>query len=366
MTTDLANIDELKEYLQKTPFASDGIDVLSGGTGNFACRVTLRAPYEGVSTAIVKHAKAYIFSTRDTSRLPFGLQRQKYEVEALKQVKSLLPADSLVTVPKVYFFDDKENVIIMEDSGLHSVPFKQLVMNGRCAPELGTKIGTALGDFLGKLHSWGKENISQVVDSFGAHQEAKTLSGWATYGRLVSTLDGSEELEALSGSALNVSAEDLDVVRDVGEKTQKVMLSAQETFLMGDFWPGNILVCLDDSGDLQRMYVIDWELTKPGLAGWDIGQLLAELDLLRRFHPSEREPVSKAISSFYESYSQAYPTDLDLWKTAVTHWGNHLVVWTPRVVWGDKQTTRETVLSGVKMIVDGQNGSSEDIYRLLM
>ncbi|THV06613.1 hypothetical protein K435DRAFT_815972 [Dendrothele bispora CBS 962.96] len=362
-TVDLSNVSELKEYLEITPFACDDFEVLSGGTGNFVCRIKLRSPYEGSSTAVVKHAKPYVFSTRNTERYPFALERQRFEVESLRLVKEWLPPDSFVTVPEVHLFDEKESVIIMEDSGQNSVTFKEFILRGRCSPEVGTRIGSALGEFLGQLHVWGKDNLSKVVELLGPNEPAKKISGWATYGRLVSTLKGDDNLDALSGAPLGIPEDQLEIIKDVGEKTQQIMLSAEESFLMGDFWTGNILLQLDEADNVKRIYVIDWELAKPGLCGWDLGQLAAELDLLRRFHPSQKEVASNAISSFYQSYSRVHAGDIALYRTAVTHWGNHLVVWTPRVAWGDRDTTRQTVLSGVEMIIEGQNGAEEKIYK---
>jgi len=267
----------------------------------------------------------------------------------------------------------------MEDSGENSVSLKDFIMQGRCSLDVAATIGDALGKFLGQLHVRGSEHISQVLQLFGSNQQAKQISGWATYGRLVSTLKGEDNLDALSGTPLNVPEDKLEIIRDVGQRTQQIMMEAEESvsylvssynlelinsqFLMGDFWTGNILLQLDQADVVKRIYVIDWELAKPGLCGWDLGQLLAELDLLRRFHPSQKEVASNVISSFYQSYSQVHPSDLELYRTALTHWGNHLVVWTPRVPWGDKETTRQTVLSGVEIIVEGQNAEAETIYK---
>lgn len=70
---DLANLDDLTEYLRATPFASSAIHVLTGGGGNFACRLQLVSPYQGRSTVVLKHAKPYIFTMVS---YPFSLERQ--------------------------------------------------------------------------------------------------------------------------------------------------------------------------------------------------------------------------------------------------------------------------------------------------
>ncbi|KAK7058573.1 CTD phosphatase Fcp1 [Paramarasmius palmivorus] len=352
---DLANPSDLQEYLASTPFAAEELEVLTGGTANPAFRVILKTPYEGHKTLVVKHGKPYF--TTSQGKYPFALERQNFEVESLKNVAALLPADSLVTVPKVHLFDEKENVIIMDDCGAQSITLKQFVLDGKCTFDLAEKIGSAVGTFLGGLHhTWGKNNSARLLEALRKNEQGKTISSWAIYGRLVQTLTpGGDPTSLVCDEPPEVSEEDKKTLERVAKTMSEAILSANDTFVMGDFWPGNILLAFDESGQIERIFVIDWELAKPGLQGLDVGQFCAEIDLLRRFHPELAEGVSsKIISSFFQSYSYLDESNNDkdnLYRTAVTHWGAHLVVWTPRVSWGSKDETRRVVKAGVEQIV---------------
>ncbi|EEB96448.1 hypothetical protein MPER_04420 [Moniliophthora perniciosa FA553] len=157
-----------------------------------------------------------------------------------------------------------------------------------------------------------------------------------------------------------VGEEEKKVLEEVAKTVIEGIMSAEENFVMGDFWPGNILLD-SESDEIRRIFVIDWELAKPGLQGLDVGQFCAEVDLLRRFYPENKAVSSRIISSFYRSYSSLDKSNGadSLYRTAVTHWGAHLVVWTPRVSWGGQDETRKVVKAGVDQIVnvDRDDGS---------
>ncbi|KAE9409172.1 hypothetical protein BT96DRAFT_984905 [Gymnopus androsaceus JB14] len=341
---DLANLNDLTEYLQTTPFASSAIHVLTGGTGNFACRLQLLSPYQG--------------------RYPFSLERQKFEVEALRIVEASIPSTSFVSVPKVHFFDEKESVIIMDDCGVHSTTLKQFVLDRKCTSDLADKIGSQLGMFLRLIHGINRERNPDVCDVFAGNAEAKRISAWATYGRLVSTLNGKDALPALIDPALHIEEEDMKMISEVVERTSTMISEAKDTFTMGDFWPGNILLSLDPhTGNVEGIDVVDWELSKTGLPGLDLGQFTAEVDLLRKFYPSFEDSGTKMIGALYGSYSASE----DVARTAAIHWGAHLIAWTPRVHWGEKEDTRVMVANGVKLMVNGRTGPNSlinDMFKL--
>jgi len=136
------------------------------------------------------------------------------------------------------------------------------------------------------------------------------------------------------------------------------------TLTMGDFWTGNIIVCLGDTNNdsqlsLERVYVLDWELAKPGLAGLDVGQFCAEMHLLRRFSPLCDESVTTTLNAFFEAYRNEFEVGVEIVKDAAVHVGAHLVAWTPRVPWGGKERTRDVVNEGVEYLVEGYTGTRE-------
>lgn len=111
------------------------------------------------------------------------------------------------------------------------------------------------------------------------------------------------------------------------------------------------MVILDSENNLRHLYILDWELAKPGLAGVELGQFCAEMDLLQRFDPVAKDPASTILSHFLRTYSSTAKPGVDVARHALAHWGVHLVVWTPRVPWGDKHHTRKVVEAGVQLLV---------------
>ncbi|KAL0068529.1 hypothetical protein AAF712_004243 [Marasmius tenuissimus] len=361
---DLSKTSDLAAYLEDTPFTVERIDVLSGGTANFAFRIRLKTPHDGRSTMIVKHGKAYVATSE--GKFPFGLERQRFEVEALKHVHASTPTGSLVTAPRVHHFDDKENVIIMDDCGANSITLKQFLLDGRCTPSLAEKIGDALGKFLGGLHhTWGKKGITRLLDILKAHEQAKQISAWAVYGRIATTVTGQDPRSNVSSNPPDIRRDDFEKLKEIANKTSAAVVSADSEFVMGDFWTGNILLDLAEGDtDINRIFVIDWELAKPGLHGLDVGQFCAEVDLVRKFHSANSSASSSMITSFYRAYSSLHESkDAGLYRTAIVHWGAHLVVWTPRTAWGSPEETRKVVQEGIGVMLDGKGCSDGELER---
>ncbi|KAF8640475.1 hypothetical protein AX17_000138 [Amanita inopinata Kibby_2008] len=360
---DLTTIEGVGKYLVETPFSSRGeILALNGGSANYAYRVRLDKPYGGQATVIVKHARPYV---KNIATLPFDLSRQRFEVEALKRVKSLIPNDALVTVPDVYFFDEKEHVIVMQDCGDASVSLKQFMLEGRLSASMGERLGKGLGEFLGQLHVWGRDRAAWQL--FDANQQAKEMSAWVYYGRLYETLDVGQNagVASLRDPPLEVDLQDMEVIKHVAEKMGSAIRNADETFVMGDFWPGNVMVAVDKDGDVERVYVIDWELCKPGLAGVEIGQFCAEIYFVRHFYAEYGAAASAVLSTFLDAYESIAGVDETVMKIATQHFGAHLVVIGPRVGWRGKEATRAAVRKGVRLLVIGCSDGSE-IRRVLL
>lgn len=152
---------------------------------------------------------------------------QLFEVEALKRVTTWLPADSVVTVPKVHFFDQDMHIIIMDDCGSDAIMLKQLMQENKVSPVLAEMIGTSLGQFLGTLHKWGKD--ASLLQFFDANEQAKKMSAWVTYGRLVSTLSGKDNLPALNEPPLAVPEEKLSIISKLADETSREMTSKPDT-----------------------------------------------------------------------------------------------------------------------------------------
>jgi hypothetical protein len=135
----------------------------------------------------------------------------------------------MVNVPAVHHYDDKFHVIIMDDCGSAST-LKELMLAGKISLSLAEDIGAALGDFLRRLHDWGAQTPS-VVQFFEGNKQAKVMSAWATYGRLVSTLTVTDNLPKLAG--LEIPSDKLEVLSQAAEHMTQSMTSATSVAVFG-------------------------------------------------------------------------------------------------------------------------------------
>lgn len=281
-----------------------------------------------------------------------------------------MPEESLVDVPEVHLFDEVMNVIIMSDCGEGAITLKDFLLQETLIPKiLGAFIGSALGEFIGEWHSRGREEA--MLTCFDGHTAARTLSAFVTYGRTLDTFRGDNVPPLLTDPLLDIPQETLDAISSITQEMTEKIITSRETVVMGDFWPGNVLVNAERSGDgsvtIRRIYVIDWEMAKPGLAGLDVGQFCAELELLRVFSPVNAVTASETMSAFCRAYSTRCGKNLNVARTAVIHVGTHLSTWTPRNrTWGElggKEKVRETVCKGIQYLVDGMLASEDYISR---
>jgi len=284
-------------------------------------------------------------------------------VEALRLVLKMHANDDIITVPAVRLFDEKAHVIIIDDCGMDTRTLKQLVIDEALPQTIAEDIGAAIGRFLGRIHAWNKES-SFDMGIFVNNEVGKMITSFVTYGRLISTLRGQDNIAALVDPVLDIPEEKLDVISKLAETRSHDINNASEAFTHGDFWPGNIMVSLqrDSEGGtarLNKLYVLDWEIAKAGLPGLDIGQFCAEMRLLQRFYPSRQDEVSTIMRSFISAYKGECGSDEVLARIAVAHVGAHLVAWTPRTGWGERQETRETVAEGIELLVGGAEGTRE-------
>ena len=132
------------------------------------------------------------------------------------------------------------------------------------------------------------------------------------------------------------------------------MHSATTVITHGDLWPGNVMVSLRRGADgaieaLDKLYVIDWEVAKTGLPGFDLGQMCAEFYLIARFHPHRENSTNTLIKSFLSAYKTTRGSAMDP-RVAVGHIGAHLVAFTPRIPWGGRERTRDVVQEGAELL----------------
>ena len=119
----------------------------------------------------------------------------------------------------------------MDDSGVDSIDLKTFMQQGKATLPMAEQIGSAIGEFLGGMHTWGRGNV-EVLDAVKGNEQAKALSAWIYYGRLVSTLKGLDDglpIPKLSDPVLEIVESDMEVVEKVVEETTKAMLDVQDS-----------------------------------------------------------------------------------------------------------------------------------------
>jgi len=273
----------------------------------------------------------------------------------MNKMREILPSNALARVPIVYLHDETNHVIIMEDAGRDAVNLKELLRRSDLpSPATGATIGRALGEFIAKLHAWGMTDQGRgSLDSFDGFPQGRDICAWATYGRLVDTVTGkSESIPLIHDPPLQVTSDELDKISKFAEERAEEVRVSMETATMGDFWTGNVLVDLDRGSHglekVRKMFVVDWEVAKPGVAAFDVGQFQAEIFTVQHFNPA-CGPVSEAVNAaFLEGYLSIQP-ELDRQKAA-QHLAMHLVVWVPRSGWEPAEKTRALVEHGLRSI----------------
>jgi 5-methylthioribose kinase len=228
-----------------------------------------------------------------------------------------------------------------------------------------------LGKFLAELHvaSHDAKNTYDapgviLKEQFSKNAQAPTICALISYGWLVGTVSPTpgSQLEALVAPLLDVSQ--VEKINEIAEGMQKRIMESNEVLVMGDFWPGNILVS-SDAG--VHVNVIDWEVAKPGLAGLDIGQCFAELHQMRFFSPASTDSVTAIISSFTAAYRETVLESgsglnlVEVARLAASRAGTHMVVMTPLILTWKKgeEKQREMMKEGIEYIMRAHGGGDE-------
>ncbi|GJJ10080.1 hypothetical protein Clacol_004306 [Clathrus columnatus] len=253
---DLTTADGVKVYLLRTRYKATSVILLTGGFANFTYRVKLQTPFFDpsisalVSTIVLKHAEPYAALTRTC---PIPVERQDYEVLAYREVPTIVSSFTGVSLPKVYYEDTDNRVIIMYDCGESCITLKDYLKFHSVPLEVARRIGNSLGRFIGELHVASHQN--RPADSPGVLLKNK--------------FERAQELDAF-GFFYGVIKRDLprtterydEIIALLGNM-HDVIVSSKEVLVMGDLGTGNVLI---HGNHLEHLSVIDWEIAKSSLA----------------------------------------------------------------------------------------------------
>ncbi|OJI82397.1 hypothetical protein ASPTUDRAFT_192642 [Aspergillus tubingensis CBS 134.48] len=344
-------LNTVSQELAGTQYASSSLTPLSGGTANFVYRAQLDQPLpDGTKSVIVKHTEAFIALNREF-KLP--AERCLFEESILKALdgfSSILDTtkksephakEVMVKTPRLFSFNRETNTAVIEDLP-DSLDLKSYLIStaasNNVTQEWAFSIGRALGKWLQSFHHWAdNEAQSGVAAEMDKNQYMRDLKFMVNYDALVNTID---KYPTILGDSRDVFSN----VREMAAAELSRTDGSGFGIIHGDFWSGNVLIpktALDQPNHLP-LFIIDWELCHCGARALDLGQMFAELYLLKHF--KNIDAATWIIQGFMKGYQ-----DLDD-ETAfrvLIHVGVHFIAWAPLIPgWGTSQQVEDAVRLG--------------------
>lgn len=346
----IAQISALvKAELAETAFACDDLVPLTGGNANFVFRGHLAKPLaDGTTRILIKHGEGYV-SSNPSFALPTS--RCSLEFECLASLKHLAASTNewcSVRTPKLHHFNPQTNTQVQEylpDSlDLKTYAFKHFLPStpeSKKAQCIG--IGLSLGRWLKNFHEWvaAPEQAKLRTDAT-ANVALQKLKHATYYEYLIQFVDKFPTL-------LGDSREVFDQVKAMSEA--ELADDATLQVVHGDFWTGNALIPDREITEPVEtpMFIVDWEVVSLGVCARDVGQMMAELYMLKLF--KDIDAGLWIIEGYLEGYGAL---DEDTAFRVAIHVGCHLVVIGGSVAgWGEAEDVERVVAHGRDMIVKG-------------
>ena len=139
-----------------------------------------------------------------------------------------------------------------------------------------------------------------------------------------------------------------DFLQEAADQAEREVYEASDVLTIGDFWTGNILVSDNSSKELQ-LFVLDLELSKPGTAAFDIGQMAAEMYCLGLFR--DEELGMALLDTFLKAYKAENQNVVNATKVAIRV-GAHLIIMMPKA-WaneGSEIQIQDGVRTGIELV----------------
>jgi hypothetical protein len=353
----LKTTESVREYLKSV--SDDAFDEsyrnptaivqLTTGIANAVHRLIFDTPSgsEPLRSVILKHSTPYVF-TLDGQKVTWDLW--PYENMALRGV----PTTDVVKVPKLLWVDEKIRVTIIEDAGIQSLTLKDLLLREDLpATEVLATIGDELGKFAAKLHWWGCDET--LLKKF-ENPVAKQICSWRTFGRIERVL---KQLQP------DMSPQKLARLQQISEREMAMINNDNEMVIMGDFWPGNTLINLTEDGQLQSVYLIDWELIRGGDSAMELSQMSAEVWEAGQFGKNSR--AVEASKELIKAMCKAYKAGLNdnfgdqMMSEVMIQAGAHVAVWVNAGYskYGDEKKVGQIRQKGLDMFWKGAGETNQ-------
>lgn len=251
--------------------------------------------------------------------------------------------ESWVSVPEGLHYDPDRHVLLMQDVGS-----LQTLMDFVCAKpppstDIATLIGSQIGEFIARLHNLGRENKDQSKFQYFSGNTA----GRQAAGTIYQTITPNAATYGIEDPILPI------VAKELGEES----LRSEETLIMGDFWMSNILLQFgENSSDLKKIWIIDWEMCRYGASAVDVASLAGDCFLIARFQ--DQSVGTKLRQAYLQNYARIAKVPIGYGRVT-TGIGAHLIMWTAMLEWGSDEGTREYVEKGVKALREARKDSQD-------
>ncbi|KAL2820801.1 kinase-like domain-containing protein [Aspergillus cavernicola] len=348
--------DTVAEELSSTQYACSQLLRLSGGTANFVYRGTLSKPLnDGTVIVIVKHAEDYIASNKDFKLSATRCLIEESALRALDGMSSVTTTNEgkdgqkyqiTVKTPKLFHFDSSTNTQVMENLQ-DAVDLKTFLLSPSVAQNISKEwtlsIGRTIGIWLRSFHLWIADAAqADVAAQLGKNETMKKLKFSINYDSLIKVIDAYPDL-------LEGSRSVFEKVRDLAAAELNETQGGAIGPIHGDFWSGNVLIprhALDQPLPTTPLLITDWELAQWGNRALDLGQMIAELYMLKHFKGID--DGLWAIEGFVEGY---HDISHDIAFRTIIHVGVHLIFWGSTISgWGTKEQVSDVVQLGRDLI----------------
>ncbi|GAB1522445.1 hypothetical protein RhiTH_005562 [Rhizoctonia solani] len=359
MTTsyDLRTAKGVLAYLNTTPFPATDATLLTGGNSAYTFRATLKTPLaSGDKTIVLKHAETQVSATfydpgLKTSEV--SAQRNEFEYKMLSVIteSELCGPESIVRPPRPLYYDPETHTTFMVDLG-SPIPLQTILQEGFDAGtldyrQLSHDIGSALGDFLGRLHTWTSAPEQAPLRALISQNDVAKRCLSIQHAFAHETLDKLGLKEQWIEDALS---------RDLEESA-----AAEDTLIWGDSWPGNILVTLPSETQPLRIHLTDWEMSRLGPPEFDLGEAVGvAMSVVHQRYPQGDHPYIQSLHSSYRKHRALNPVRAAR-STGVAIIGHSFIM--PWVVGQDEQSQRSLASAGIALIKVAQSEDIDEIKK---
>ncbi|PWY78442.1 phosphotransferase enzyme family protein [Aspergillus sclerotioniger CBS 115572] len=338
--------------LSETPYACSSLTPLSGGTANFVYRALLSHPLpDGTTSVIVKHSEAFVASNREFKLPAERCLIEESILESLNDFPSTIHRRELgegrtqevtAKTPHLFTFNRETNTAVVEDLP-DSLDLKSFLISrsasNNVSQEWAYSIGRALGSWLRSFHLWAdKEAQAGVAAEMEKNRSMRDLKFTVNYDTLMNTID---RYHTILGEYRDMFSK----VRDMA--TAELSRKDKDGFgiIHGDFCVLIPQAALEQPSHIP-LFIIDWELCHCGARALDLGQMFAELYMLKHF--KDIEAGAWIIQGFMEEYQGL---DDEMAFRALIHVGVHFIAWGPLIAgWGTPQQVEDVVRLGRDLV----------------